>query len=99
MSWLDSAAVCPDQREHRSMRPARSPSLRRPGRGAGVVATLAVGGALTAYAVRGDLTGTTADAQAVLDSAAATIGTLLAYLLLGRFWESARVRDLLLSGF
>jgi signal transduction histidine kinase len=64
-----------------------------------VVGTIAVAAGVTAYVVSADVQATSADAQTGLDGAAATIGTLLAYLLLGRFWESARLRDLLLCAF
>jgi signal transduction histidine kinase len=79
------------------MRPA---SLLRPwGRGHALVGTVALCGAVTAYVVLRDVRATTNDAQIGLDAAAATIGTLLAYLLLGRFWETGRFRDLMLCGF
>src|SRR3954451_10134465 len=69
------------------------------GRLLAIVGALAVAAGLTTYIVLREITATGADAQAGLDSAAATIGALLAYLLLGRFWEHRRVRDLFLSGF
>jgi signal transduction histidine kinase len=61
---------------------------------AGVVAVL-----VTAAAVGHDSTTGSDVAQATLDSAAATTGVLLSYVLLGRFWETRRVRDLCLCGF
>jgi signal transduction histidine kinase len=81
------------------MRPALTSLLRPVGRGPAVVGTLAFCAGVTAYAVLGQARATTDDAQIGLDAAAATIGTLLAYLLLGRFWESGRLRDLMLCGF
>ena len=79
------------------MRPA---SLLRPqGQAHAWVGAIVFCAAVTAYVVVGDIRGTGSDAQTALDAAAATIGTLLAYLLLGRFWESGRLRDLMLCGF
>src|SRR4051812_44242612 len=69
------------------------------GRLLAIVGALVVAAGVTAVIVVRDVRATSADAQAGLDSAAATIGALLAYLLLGRYWESGRARDLLLSGF
>src|SRR3954466_3592751 len=70
-----------------------------PGRLLAIVGALAVAAGLTTYIVLREIRASGADAQAGLDSAAATIGALLGYLLLGRFWESGRLRDLLLPGF
>jgi signal transduction histidine kinase len=81
------------------MSPAWSARLPRLGLVAAVVGTVVFCGAVTAYLVVYEIAGATANAESALDSVAATIGTLLAYLLLGRFWESGRVGDLLLSGF
>src|SRR5690349_16055764 len=81
------------------MRPALTSLLRPLGRGQAFVLTIAFCAAVTAYVVLGEARATTSGAQTALDAAAATIGTLLAYLLLGRFWESGRLRDLMLCGF
>ncbi|MCW2570239.1 MAG: rane protein of unknown function [Frankiales bacterium] len=81
------------------MRPAWSSFSGEWARNSALVATIVFSGAVTAYVVLEDVRVTAADAQTGLDGAAATIGTLLAYLLLGRFWESGRVRDLMLCGF
>jgi signal transduction histidine kinase len=81
------------------MRPAWSSSVPPWGRGEALVGTIAFCAGLTAYVVLRDITAAVDDARIALDTAAATIGTLLAYLLLGRFWESRRLRDLLLCGF
>jgi signal transduction histidine kinase len=81
------------------MRPVRRSWLPSWGRGEALVGTIAFCAAVTAYVLLKDIATTGGDARIAIDSAAATIGTLLAYLLLGRFWESGLVRDLLLSGF
>ncbi|MCA1710395.1 MAG: histidine kinase dimerization/phosphoacceptor domain-containing protein [Actinobacteria bacterium] len=60
---------------------------------------LLLGVGLTAVVVLQDRRAVGPDAQPALDSAAAIIGLLLAYVLLGRFWESRRVRDLFLCAF
>jgi signal transduction histidine kinase len=66
---------------------------------AALAGTIAFTTGVTAYVVLEDVRTTAGDARTGLDGVAATIGTILAYLLLGRFWESGRVRDLLLCGF
>jgi signal transduction histidine kinase len=81
------------------MRPALTSLLRPVGRGPAAVGTIAFCAGVTAYVVLRGVQATTNDAQIGLDAAAATIGTLLAYLLLGRFWESGLLRDLMLCGF
>jgi signal transduction histidine kinase len=63
------------------------------------VAALALAAGVTAVCVGRSLTVVGADAQSGLDSAAATIGTLLSYVLLGRFREDRRLRDLCLCAF
>jgi signal transduction histidine kinase len=63
-----------------------------------IVVAVLLAAAITAAAVLGDLHGGE-DGQVGLDTAAATIGALLAYLLFGRFRESRQLRDLLLCGF
>lgn len=69
------------------------------GRVAGIVAVVPLSIAVTGYVVLRDVRAASADAQIGLDSAAATVGGLLAYLMLGRFWGSQQLRDLLLCGF
>ncbi|MDX6199415.1 MAG: hypothetical protein QOJ79_2566 [Actinomycetota bacterium] len=81
------------------MRWAWSFLLRPVGRSEAVVCAIGVCAGITAYVVLNDVRATTNGAQTALDATAATIGTLLAYLLLGRFWESGRLRDLMLCGF
>ncbi|MBK5305962.1 MAG: sensor histidine kinase [Frankiaceae bacterium] len=81
------------------MRAAWSSVVRRLGARGALTVTVLFAGAVTAVVVLRDVRATTADAQTALDSAAAMIGVVLGYLLLGRFWGSGRMRDLLLCGF
>lgn len=68
-------------------------------RGWAPLAAVAMVLAVTGWAVLGGATPIGAEGQTAVDSAAATIGVLLGYVLLGRFWESRRISDLLLCAF
>lgn len=98
-SWAEELASVRRRVQHLAVRVLPKSSADGPARVLSVLTTIAVSAGVTAYVVGADIRAASVDAQTGLDGAAATIGTLLAYLLLGRFWESARVRDLLLCAF
>src|SRR5688500_5992583 len=63
-----------------------------------VVAAVGVAAVTTAIVVLVDVRARH-EGQLGIDAAAATVGSLVSYLLFGRFRESRQVRDLLLCGF